>query len=626
MTRMDRRAAARALLVIAVALAFADSSIVMLGLPQIYGELDASIPGASLVITAYNLVVAVAAFALIPVLRRVRPAPILGAGLGLFAAASLGCGLASDLPLLVALRGVQGLGGAMLLAASLPALVALGGGAESGRRVWALAGSAGAVIGPAAGGLITELADWRAIFILQAPLAGLALATVADPRLRALRAEPGPGGRTPLWSALGLVFAFGALVGALFLAVLMIVTVWGLGPLSGAIVVSALPLAALAVAPLASRAGPAASSLAGAPLLAAGLVGLALLPEVSSWWAAAALAVCGAGFGLLVPPLTRASVVGSSGLAVAATRSVGARHVGLVAALVLVAPLLATDLDTGGDRATREATRVILDAPLGLQEKIPLALDLAQEFDRTPRGAVPDLKGVFAERGATDDPELRVVRDDLVGSIEDALTRSFRSSFLVSALFALLALVPVAWGLGAMRASVGRRAPPAALAGLAVALATGAALVVGALAAGGEDLGKSRIADPCTPRVREGGGGFDATLQGVVLDGLAGAACELRVSREDLVLSFGPDVGTPRIPWGPERVEEAVRSGTVRAIDDAEDRGSLNSVVADILRGIARRAPIEELIRGGGALSDLAGRVRDLDAGDVVDALRGLVP
>ena len=120
MTRMDRRAAAKALLVIAVALAFADSSIVMLGLPEIYGELDASIPGVSLVITSYNLVVAIAAFALVPVLRRVRPAPILAAGLALFAAASLGCGLASDLTLLVTLRGVQGLGGAMLLAASLP--------------------------------------------------------------------------------------------------------------------------------------------------------------------------------------------------------------------------------------------------------------------------------------------------------------------------------------------------------------------------------------------------------------------------------------------------------------------------------------------------------------------------
>jgi hypothetical protein len=31
-------------------------------------------------------------------------------------------------------------------------------------------------------------------------------------------------------------------------------------------------------------------------------------------------------------------------------------------------------------------------------------------------------------------------------------------------------------------------------------------------------------------------------------------------------------------------------------------------------------------VRGGGAVSDFAGRARDLDAGDVIDALRGLVP
>ena len=143
----------------------------------------------------------------------------------------------------------------------------------------------------------------------------------------------------------------------------------------------------------------------------------------------------------------------------------------------------------------------------------------------------------------------------------------------------------------------------------------------------GEDLGKSQIADPCAARVREGGGGFDATLQGVVLDGLAGAACDLGVTREALVLSFAPEgVQGADIPWTPEQVEASIRAGTIRAIDDAEDRGSLNSVVADVLRGIVRRVPIEELIQGGGAVSDFAGRVQHLDAGDVVDALQGLIP
>ncbi len=110
------------LLAAAVALAFADSSIVMLGLPEIYGELNASIPEVSLVITGYNAVVAVVALALVPVVRRLRPAPLLIAGLVIFLVSSLACGLVDDLTALIALRSTQGLGAALLLSASLPVM------------------------------------------------------------------------------------------------------------------------------------------------------------------------------------------------------------------------------------------------------------------------------------------------------------------------------------------------------------------------------------------------------------------------------------------------------------------------------------------------------------------------
>jgi hypothetical protein len=259
---------------------------------------------------------------------------------------------------------------------------------------------------------------------------------------------------------------------------------------------------------------------------------------------------------------------------------------------------------------------------------VPVALDLADEFERTPRGAVPDLEAAFAANGAADDPAVRVVRDDLVGAIEEALTRGFRSGYLISALFALLALGPVIAGARAAGGGVGLRAPPSALAPLAALLVAGGVVVGAAVAAGGPDLGRSTVADPCVERVREDGEGLDATVQGIVLDGLAGAACELDVSREDLVLSFGTGVGTRPIPWDPATVEVAVRAGVERAIDDAEDRGSLNGVVADVMRAIVRRAPVEELIEGGGAVRDLAGRVDDIDfdPGALVDRLRGLVP
>ena len=61
------------------------------------------------------------------------------------------------------------------VADDLPALVALAGGERKGRSIWALAGSAGAVVGPAAGGIITELADWRAIFLVNVPIGAAVL-------------------------------------------------------------------------------------------------------------------------------------------------------------------------------------------------------------------------------------------------------------------------------------------------------------------------------------------------------------------------------------------------------------------------------------------------------------------
>lgn len=607
------------LLAAAVALAFADSSIVMLGLPEIYGELNASIPEVSLVITGYNAVVAVVALALVPVVRRVRPGPLLIAGLVIFLASSLACGLVGDLTALIALRSTQGLGAALLLAASLPVMALLTGAAAVGRLWWGLAGTLGAVLGPAAGGVLTELFDWRAIFIAQAPVAAVALVAVATPPVWRLAAEGRGPDRLPFWANLGLLFAFGALVGALFLAVLMIVTVWGFGPLYGALIVSVLPLAALIVSPLSERVGPGWSVAAGSPLLAAGLVALALLPSVDAWWAAAALAVCGTGFGLLVPPLTAASVAGDRDLGVSGAASVGARHVGLVVVLIIVAPVLATDLDAGGDRATANATQVILDAPLDLQQKIPVSLALAQEFDRTARGAVPDIAAAFDEVGAAQDERVRGVRDDLLDTIQSALTRSFRSAYLVSALFALLALIPVAvaWR-RAIVAGVPRRGPPRGPVGVLGGLLAAAVLLMGVeVAAGGLDLGRSTISDPCTATTDRSRDGFDATLQGVILDGLAGAACDLGVTREQLVLSFGAPTVGPTVDWDPATVEKAVRSGLVRSIDEAEDRGTLNPVVARLFRAVAVRAPIEDLIRG-------AGDIRDLGNIDLGDLLRGI--
>lgn len=608
-----------AMLALAVSLAFADTSIVMLGLPEIYAELGGSVLEVSLVATAYNVVVALAAFALLPLARRVRPAPMAAVGVGVFAVSSLAAGLSDSLTPLLVWRGLQGLGAALLLAAALPLLAGLLGPGK-GRAVWAAAGTAGAALGPVAGGVLTEVFDWRAIFLAQAPLAVLALAAVVAPGSRRLRPEQRREtlGAEAVRANLGLVFAFGGLAGALFLGVLMVVTVWGLSPIVGAAVVSALPASALLVHPLGRNFAGSCGAAIGAVLLAVGLLGLALVQSSEPFAATGAMAICGAGFGLLVPPLTRSSV-GENVVGSVATISVGARHVGLVVALLAVAPILATDLESGGENAAREATAVVLEADLTIGTKIELARTLSGVLETAPNGEVPDLDAVFAEVAA-EETGAADVRDDLLSAIERNITPAFSTAFLVSAALALATLIPV--GLGLARRAPGAQRAPAEGGRLPVLAAVSMVLLVGVSSAfvlaewtspREPDLAGH---DPCEGRAYPGNqDGVDATIQRIALDGLDGAACELDTTREELVLALAPDApGAAEIGFDDETIERATRAGLVRSVSAAEDRGDINGETATVLRVVSRNAPIQEgalAYREGGDAVEAAERIFD---------------
>jgi len=242
---------------------------------------------------------------------------------------------------------------------------------------------------------------------------------------------------------LGLALVSGALVGTLFLGVLLVIDVFGYSPIQGAAIVSVIPAAALLARPLDAQLPVALAVGAGTVLLAAGLVGLALLPSSDLPYVLASLALCGFGLGLAVPGLTHTALGGDGGIGRKATLTVGVRHLGLVLALAVVAPFLASDLTHAADVAKLNATAVIIDGELPATTKIPLALDIRDVLDRAPRGEIPDLTAPFEERGASTDPDVRLVRDDLLTAIEQAITRGFRGSFLFCALLAALALVPV---------------------------------------------------------------------------------------------------------------------------------------------------------------------------------------
>lgn len=139
-----------------------------------------------------------------------------------------------------------------------------------------------------------------------------------------------------------------------------------------------------------------------------------------------------------------------------------------------------------------------------------------------------------------------------------------------------------------------------------LAVLSGAALVLIAieLANGAMNVGMLAVRDPCDPRPPFPGQGLDATVQRIVLDGLDGAACELGTSREELVLSLSPSSGV-EVRWDDQTIERALRAGLVGAIDDAEQRGSLNGFVAAVLRQVVQRAPVQWLIDGGQGLAGL---------------------
>src|SRR5262249_9162250 len=128
-----------AVVALAVALAAADSSVVVLALPDIYGTFDISLVSVSWTITAYNVAIVLAALAVLPLERRVRGHVLAGIGLALFAGASLVSGAAPTYEVLIAGRIVQGVGAALALTGAVPVIAGLRGSNEHAVKIWAFA-------------------------------------------------------------------------------------------------------------------------------------------------------------------------------------------------------------------------------------------------------------------------------------------------------------------------------------------------------------------------------------------------------------------------------------------------------------------------------------------------------
>ena len=135
---------------------------------------------------------------------------------------------------------------------------------------------------------------------------------------------------------------------------------------------------------------------------------------------------------------------------------------------------------------------------------------------------------------------------------------------------------------------------------LAAAVALGAGVPGAYVALGGGSYDTPPVADPCVTRQWRNPEGLQRVAEQIVLSALDGAACDLGVSREELVLALATDDARAR--FARERgldggeLERAVRHGLVRAVDDAEHAGALRGWQAAILRAAAARVPVDELL------------------------------
>ena len=193
-----------------------DVTIVNVALPDMAVNLHTSFSSLQWVIDSYAVALAALLMGLgsLADLRGRRRVYL--AGLAVFAAASLASGLAASPGLLIAARGVQGIGGAAMFATTIALLNASYQGRDRGTAfgVWGAVAGASAAVGPVLGGLLTEALSWRWIFFVNLPVSAVAVALTlaafgADPARprpgstwRACsRSPPAPRPRRSAWSA-----------------------------------------------------------------------------------------------------------------------------------------------------------------------------------------------------------------------------------------------------------------------------------------------------------------------------------------------------------------------------------------------------------------------------------------
>ncbi|MEV5986538.1 MFS transporter [Streptomyces sp. NPDC052051] len=189
-----------------------DVSAVNIALPAIRTSLSGGMTGLQWVLDAYTLMFAALMLSAGAFADRAGARRAYGWGVVLFTLASLGCALAPGIGALVAARVAQGAAAAIVMPASLALIRQSYDDARERARaiaLWTVGGSVAMAAGPVLGGLLTDSAGWRAVFLLNIPVGvailGLLIRVPRSPRRPA--ALDGGGQLTAVLTLAALAFA-----------------------------------------------------------------------------------------------------------------------------------------------------------------------------------------------------------------------------------------------------------------------------------------------------------------------------------------------------------------------------------------------------------------------------------
>src|SRR5256884_6539611 len=171
--RAEARGWILAATILGSSMAFIDSTVVNVALPALQASFHATVVDVQWVVEVYGLFLA----ALILVGGSLGD--LLGrrlmfiVGVAVFAVASMGCGVASNIQQLIVARGIQGVGAALLVPGSLAIISASFDEKSRGQAIgtWSGFTAITTAIGPVLGGWLVEHASWRWVFLINLPLA-----------------------------------------------------------------------------------------------------------------------------------------------------------------------------------------------------------------------------------------------------------------------------------------------------------------------------------------------------------------------------------------------------------------------------------------------------------------------